>query len=145
MTLVDKLLILVMAAHVALTFYILVRMGLERVPRVLRGEIAMRDIAVDRDAYPLKARLLSNNFDNQFQLPVFFHLAALLSLWSGMTGWLEVLLGLGFVVLRFAHTLIHTGSNNVFRRFQVYSLGFGVLGLFWIIVVGKILLAPGVL
>ena len=70
MALVDKLLILAVAAQVLLTLGILVWMGFERVPRVARGEIAVKDIAVERQGYPLRARLLSNNFDNQFQLPV---------------------------------------------------------------------------
>ena len=144
MSLVEKLLILIVAAQVLLTMAILVWMGMERVPRVARGEIAMADIAVDRDAYPLKARLLSNNFDNQFQLPVLFYVAALLSLLMGGTGWVEVILAGLFVALRYGHAWVHVTTNRVFRRFSVYFAGLVVLGLLWVWLVLRIILAPSI-
>lgn len=144
MSLVEKLLILIMAAQVLLTMGILVWMGMERVPRVMRGEIAMRDIAVERDAYPLRARLLSNNFDNQFQLPILFYVASLLSLWLGSTGWVEVVLAGGFVLLRYVHAGVHVTTNRVFRRFGVYFAGLVVLALLWLWLILRIFLAPSV-
>ncbi|WEK06621.1 MAG: MAPEG family protein [Candidatus Devosia phytovorans] len=140
MPLTEKLLILIVFIQVLLTMAILVWMGMERVPRVMRGEIAVGDIAVERSAYPLKARLLSNNFDNQFQLPVLFYVAALLSLIVGGTGWVEVLLAGLFVLLRYVHAGVHVTSNHVFRRFSVYFSGLVVLALLWLWLVIKILL-----
>lgn len=144
MPLVSKLLILAMAAQVLLTLAILVLMGRERVPRVLRGEIPVADIAVERSAYPLKARLLSNNFDNQFQLPMLFFVACLLALQIGTIGWLEVVFAWLFVVLRYVHAAIHVTSNHVHRRFAAYVSGLAVLALFWLWLVLRILLAPSV-
>ncbi|WDR06130.1 MAPEG family protein [Devosia rhodophyticola] len=132
MPLLDKALFLAIAAQVFLTFAVLVMMGRERVPRVMSGEIRVKDIAVERTAYPLKARLLSNNFDNQFQLPVLFYLASALSLWAGGTGWVEVTLAWAFVVLRYIHTAIHVTTNRVHRRFAAYVLGMLVLALLWL-------------
>ena len=144
MPLTEKLLILIMGLQALLAMGILVWMGMERVPRVMRGEIAVADIAVDRTAYPLRARLLSNNFDNQFQLPVLFYVACLLSLIVGGTGWAEVLLAALFVVLRYGHAAIHVTSNNVLHRFGVYFAGLVVLALLWLWLVLLILLAPSV-
>jgi len=144
MPLTEKLLILIMGLQALLAMGILVWMGMERVPRVMRGEIAVADIAVDRTAYPLRARLLSNNFDNQFQLPVLFYVACLLSLIVGGTGWAEVLLAALFVVLRYGHAAIHVTSNNVLHRFGVYFAGLVVLALLWLWLVLRILLAPSV-
>jgi hypothetical protein len=144
MPLFEKLLILAIAAQVFLTIAILVLMGRQRVPRVMTGEINVADIAVDRSAYPLKARLLSNNFDNQFQLPVLFFVAALLSLVIGFTGWVEVLLAVLFVALRYAHAVIHVTTNRVHRRFAVYSAGLAVLAIFWLWLVLRILLLPSI-
>lgn len=127
-----RLLILSIVAQVLLTIAVLVLMGRERVPRVLSGEIAVDAIAVDREAYPLRARLLSNNFDNQFQLPVLFYVAALLALWSGAVGWVETALALGFVASRYVHAVIHTTTNRVHRRFAAYSIGLVLLSLFWL-------------
>ncbi len=145
MPLIDKLLILAVAAQVLLTLGVLVWMGLERVPRVARGEIAVRDIAVDREAYPLKARLLSNSFDNQFQLPVLLYVAVLLALWAGGAGWVEALLAWLFVALRYLHAAIHVTTNRVYRRFSVYSAGLVVLALLWLwLVLRLIILAPSI-
>jgi hypothetical protein len=141
---VEKLLMLTMAAQVLLTLGLLFWMGSERVPRVMRGEIPVADIAVERTAYPLKARLLSNSFDNQFQLPVLFFVGALLALQMGAVSWVEALLGLVFVALRYVHAAIHVTTNHVQQRFTAYTLGLAVLVLFWLWLVFKILLAPSI-
>ena len=139
--LVTKLLILAVAAQVLLTVAILCLMGRERVPRVMSGEVAVKDIAVERSAYPLRARLLSNNFDNQFQLPVLFYVVALLALWSGGTNWAEVILAWLFVALRYAHAAIHVTTNRVHVRFAVYTAGLAVLCVLWLLVLLRILLS----
>lgn len=144
MPFVEKLLMLTMAAQVLLTLGLLFWMGSERVPRVMRGEIPVADIAVERSAYPLKARLLSNSFDNQFQLPVLFFAGALLALQMGAVGWVEALFGLVFVALRYVHAAIHVTTNHVQQRFAAYTLGLAVLCLFWLWLVFKILLAPSI-
>lgn len=137
----DKLLILAMALQALLAVIILVLMGRERVPRVISGEIALADIAVERTAYPLKARLLSNSFDNQFQLPVLFYAVVLLALVEGGTNWLEVGAAWLFVALRYGHAIIHVTSNHVMGRFVVYSAGLAVLCLLWLLVLLRLLLA----
>lgn len=144
MTLTAKLFILAIAGQVFLTMAILVLMGRERVPRVMSGEIPMASVAVDRDAYPLKARLLSNNFDNQFQLPVLFYVGALLA-FNISPGWLEVTLAWVFVVTRYVHAYIHVTHNRVTQRFAAYSAGLAVLAVFWLwLVVRLVILAPSI-
>ncbi len=140
----EKLLLLAMAAQVVLTIGILLWLGRERVPRVMSGEIKAADIAVDRAAYPLKARLLSNNFDNQFQLPVLFFVAALVALHIGAVGWLETLLAWAFVVLRYLHAAVHVTTNRLHHRFAVYVSGLAVLALFWLWLILRILFAPSI-
>ena len=141
MPLADKLLVLATAAQAFLAMSIVLWLGFERVPRVLRGEIAVKDIAVEREAYPLKAKLLSNNFDNQFQLPVLFFEGAVLVLHFGLAGWVDVVLAWLFVALRVAHTAIHVTTNRVYRRFTVYTTGLAVLALFWLWLLVRILIA----
>ena len=144
MPFVEKLLMLAMAAEVLLIFGLLFWLGRERVPRVMSGEIAMADIAVERTAYPLQAKLLANSFDNQFQLPVVFFVGALLVLHLGNVSWVEAALGLVFVALRYTHAAIHVTTNNVGQRFVAYTLGLAVLVVFWLWLVFKILLAPSI-
>lgn len=140
MPLVAKFMILAIAAQVLLTLAILLLMGRERLPAIMSGEIKLKDIAVERDAYPLKARLLSNNFDNQFQLPILFYVAALLALSSGGTNWLEVALAWAFVASRYIHAAIHITTNNVERRFAVYTAGLAVLAVLWLLLLLRLLL-----
>jgi len=140
MPLVAKLLILAMAAQAFLSIAILVLMGRERVPRVMSGEIAMADIAIERSAYPLRARLLSNSFDNQFQLPVLFYVVALLALLLGGVTWLETIAALLFVALRYAHAFVHVTTNHVLHRFAVYSAGLAVLVILWLMVLFRVFL-----
>ncbi|MFD1252494.1 MAPEG family protein [Devosia equisanguinis] len=144
MTLTIKLIILAMAAQVFLSMGILVLLGRERVPRIMSGEIPVATIAVERDAYPLKARLLSNNFDNQFQLPVLFYVGAILSLYAA-PGWPEAGLAWLFVASRYIHAYIHVTHNRVTQRFMAYVAGLAILALFWLwLVVRLVILAPSV-
>lgn len=141
MPLVEKLLMLAMAAQVFLAFALVLWLGRERVPRIMRGEIAVADIAIERTAYPLKARLLSNSFDNQFQLPVLFFVGALLALHLGVVSWVEVVLAWTFVALRYVHAAVHVTTNNVEQRFAAYAAGLAVLVLFWLWLIIRILMS----
>jgi hypothetical protein len=132
MILVEKLLILAMALQAFLAIGLILWLGSERVPRVMRGEIRAADIAVDRSAYPLKARLLSNSVDNQFQLPILFFVGAILLLQTDLADWFSVILAFVFVALRYVHAAIHVTTNRVYRRFVVYTAGLAVLSLFWL-------------
>jgi hypothetical protein len=144
MALPDTFLVLAMFAQVMLALGLVLWLGWERVPRVARGEIAVTDIAVDGSAYPLKARLLSKSFDNQFQLPVLFFAGALLALHFDMVGWAEAILAWLFVALRYIHAAIHVTSNRVYRRFAAYTAGLAVIGLFWLWLTLRLLLLPGI-
>ncbi len=141
MPLVEKLLLLAMAAQVLLTLLILVRLGQERVPRVASGAVKAADVAVDRTGWHLKAKLLSNSFDSQFQLPVLFFVGALAALQLGAVGWVEVVLAWVFVMLRYVHAFIHTTSNRLFPRFFVFCAGLAVVSLFWLWLTIRILTA----
>ncbi len=145
MALTYKLLVLAMAAQVLLTLVILVRLGMERVPRVARGEVDAARIAVDRSGWHLKAQLLSNSYDSQFQLPVLFFVAVLVTLQTGASGWLEAGLACLFVASRYAHAYIHTTSNVLYPRFFVFCAGLAILAIFWLwLVLRLFLLVPSV-
>ena len=141
MALTDKLLIGEALLLAALTFGLLLILGWLRVPLVTSHKVHMRDIALTNDGWPENARKLSNAVDNQFQLPVLFYAAVLLTLALGGAGWIEVILGGAFVVLRYVHAAIHITDNNVPRRFFVYTAGFFVLIAYWFVLVVRLVLA----
>jgi hypothetical protein len=143
MTLVEKLLLLAVVVQVALTFGLLLWLGQVRVPLITSGSIKMRDIALGGEGWPPKARQLANAVDNQFQLPVLFYVAVLVTLWSARASWLELILAWAFVVLRCVHAFIHATDNDVAHRFFAYAAGFFVLVAYWIVLAVRLLLVTG--
>lgn len=141
MTLTDKLLIVEVGLLVALAFGVLGLLGSVRVPLVTSGKVRFKEIALNEGGWPERARQLSNAFDNQLQLPVFFYVAAILTLVTGGAGWTEVALGGVFVVLRYGHAIVHVTDNNIPRRFVAYSAGFFVLAAYWFVLAVRVVLA----
>ena len=132
-------LIFAMLAQGILALGLLWHLGVHRIPMVLNGKVRIEDIALDKEAWPERARQASNAFDNQFQLPVLFYVACLVAITFGATLF-EVVLAALFVVSRYVHAYIHITSNHVVRRFQVYVVGFVVLCVFWIDLLVRLLL-----
>lgn len=106
-------------------------LGRRRLPLIGKGTIAIEDIAVSRQPWPLRAQLASNALDNQFQLPVLLYVAGFSALYLGPTP-LEVALAWIFVISRVVHAAIHVTSNNVVLRFSAYVVGYGIIIALWI-------------
>jgi hypothetical protein len=117
--------------HVALVFILGARLGRARLAAARAGAVKIRDIALDSSRWPDDVRKLSNNFDNQFQVPVFYYAVLPLLLVSGLADSFGVALSWAFVASRIAHSAIHTGSNVVVRRFQAFVLGFAIVAIMW--------------
>ena len=128
---------------VALTFVLLFWMGGVRVASVRRGETRVRDIALGQPNWPPRVQQISNCFHNQLQLPMLFYVLVILAYILHKADLLFVIMSWIFVVLRVVHTAIHTGSNNVPRRFYAFLAGAIVLLLMWIIFAVRVLLGLG--
>lgn len=133
-------LIFAMLAQGALALGLLFYLGTIRIPMITRGEARIEDIALSREAWPVRQRQASNAFDNQFQLPVLFYVACLIAIGFGATLF-EVVLALAFVIARYVHAIIHVTSNDVVRRFSVYVAGLAVLCVFWADLLVRLLVA----
>lgn len=141
MVLAEKILLLAVIAQVALTLGVLFILGRRRLPLITKKEIKISDIAVKSDAWPLTAQLASNNFQNQFQLPVLFYVLAAVALATNQaTLWLAIGSCL-FVATRYVHSIIHITKNRVYRRFYVYVSGLLVLAALWLGFAVQIILA----
>ena len=132
-------LIFAMLAQGVLALALLLHLGFHRVPMVLRGKVRIEDIALDKEAWPERARQASNAFDNQFQLPVLFYVACFVAIGFGATLF-EVVLAALFVLIRYVHAFIHITSNHVVRRFQAYFAGLALLCIFWADLLVRLLL-----
>ena len=118
-------------ALVALTFALLVWMGIVRFAAVRRREVRVGDIALGQLNWPPRAQQISNCYHNQLQLPVLFYVLTILALFLRKADLLFVVMAWIFVLLRIVHAAIHVTSNHVLRRFQAFAAGTLVLFLMW--------------
>ena len=118
--------------QVALTFVLLFWGGTMRIRSIRTGQTASRDIALGESNWPPPVLQVMNAYQNQFELPVLFYVLVALALISGRATATLIVLSWVFVALRLFHALIHTTTNNVPRRFFVYTAGMAVLILMWL-------------
>jgi hypothetical protein len=124
-------LIAAVLAQGVLVFIILALLYVARIPLVVRGKVRVADIALDKDAWPERSRLVANALANQFEVPVLFYVAALIALFFGPT-LIEAGLAWLFVISRYVHAYIHVTDNHVIRRFFAYAAGVVIVALFWL-------------
>ena len=125
-------LILPMLVQIGWTLMILMRLGRARVAAIRQKKVTLREVALSNDAWPADVTAIGNNYANQFETPVLFYALSLAALASGATHWSMAALAWVFVATRIAHTLVHTGGNNVLMRFRIFIAGVGVLAAMWI-------------
>jgi len=117
--------------QVALTFFLQLWMGRERVGALQRGEIRIPDIALGQPAWPGRATQIANAFHNQLELPILFYFLAAFALITSRVDAVLVALAWAFVGLRLWHAFIHTTHNNVHARFYIFLAGAVVLMAMW--------------
>jgi len=127
--------------QVALTFALLFWIGHARRASVKRGETRIRDIALGEPAWPAKPTQISNCYDSQFQIPLLFYVVVIVALFTKSADLIFVVLSWIFVLARLAHAYVHTTSNHVPTRFNVFAVGVLVLLIMWIWIAVKIFLA----
>jgi hypothetical protein len=120
-------LLLPMAAHVALAAFLYVLLTVARAP-------AIWGIGRSADGTNPWARWeprVSANLSNQFEWPLFFHVACLLLLRGPVDG-VSIALAWGFIAGRLLHSAVQILTTNVRLRGLVFMLNFMcVLGL-WV-------------
>ena len=136
----EKLLLLPVFAHVAMILASVYRLGFSRVAAVRRGDVKVKDIALDPEKWPDELRKRANNYRNQFELPVLFYLLTILTIITRQADLLFVLLAWVFVLLRVFQALVHVTSNNVRYRGAFFGAGAIVLLIMWIIFMVRFLL-----
>ena len=126
-----------MAAHIALTALLYVLLTVARAPSVW-------GIGRSQDGgNPFQAvePRISANLSNQFEWPLFFHLACLL-LWEAVPSSFVLALAWAFVLGRVLHSGVQILTDNVRLRGLVFMLNFlAVLGL-WYFVLARALTSP---
>jgi hypothetical protein len=116
----SKLIFYPVIAQIILTFivYMLLPIAKKRVLKTIDVDLARR--ALHNDAWPDSVLKISNNVQNQFESPVLFY-ALCFMLWAlNVVSVFVLLVAWGYVVLRVVHVFVHTGSNAIPIRKQVF-------------------------
>jgi len=126
----SQALIFPMAAHVALAGFLYVLLTIARAPAV--WGIGRRADGTN----PLAAvePRIGANLSNQFEWPLFFHVACLILLQSG-SSLAAMTLAWVFVAGRVLHSAVQIGTRNIRLRGLIFTVNFlAVIGL-WVLVV----------
>jgi len=128
----EQWLLLPVLVHVALVFFLGLRLGGGRRAAALKGQVKLADVALDNEKWPDELRKVANAYNNQFQLPVAFYACIAFTMLFAKTDAVAVLFAWLFVAARYAHTYIHITSNFVPYRFYAFGVGVMCLLVLWI-------------
>jgi hypothetical protein len=127
-----KLLLLPLLLHVLLTLVVGIRSLQARIKAVQRGQTKLDDIANDTNAWPNRVKKLGNNFDNQFETPMFWYAVCTLVVALKLEDYVFVTLSWIFLLARVAHSHVQTTDNNVVSRMRMFLFGFAAVVLMWL-------------
>ena len=117
-----------MAAHVALVACLYALLTVARAPAV--WGIGRRPDG--SNPWAAAERRIGANLSNQFEWPLFFHVACVLLLLRAPLSATSVALAWLFVAGRVVHALVQVGTGNVRLRGVVFVINFAaVLALWW--------------
>ena len=117
--------------HVAWVMALGFRMGRARTAAIRAGRARIAEIALDNTRWPDDVRKLANNYDNQFQVPMLFYAVLPLLIVTTLADVVSAVLAWAFLAGRIAHSLVHTGSNTVMRRFSGFVASFLAVAAMW--------------
>lgn len=122
-----------MFAMFLLTFLVGIVALKARVGAVKSGHINAKSFKLMDGDFPDSIVATTRCFNNQFELPVLFYVAALAYMILGLTNHpFLVALAWIFVALRAIHAFIHVTYNHLLHRVITFWLGFFVLAGLWV-------------
>lgn len=128
----QQALLLPVFLHVLMTIGLAVASAMARRKALLAGRARVKEVVIDSRAFPDDVRKLGNNYDNQFQLPLFWYAGVAFTLILNAGDVVLVGLSWAFFVLRVGHSFVHVGRNQLVRRFYVFTAGAIVLTVYWL-------------
>ncbi len=111
---------------------VLLRMRRLRFAAVRSGEVSIKYYRAYQDGdEPEALRVVSRHFVNLFEMPVLFYVGVIMVyITHNVNAWLVGLAWL-YVALRYMHSVVHLGSNDVRVRVTVYFASAFVLFVLW--------------
>lgn len=121
-----------MIAQTALIFAIYFLMMRRRFGAVRAGTAKAKDYVIPT-IEPEPSATVARSLINQFELPVLFYVVCiLLHVTSGATYLAQAIAWL-FVFSRVAHALVHVTSNRLMLRQRLFSVGFVLVVILWVL------------
>lgn len=128
-----------MAAMVALTAIVWVRLYFERIGEMRERRIRPQSVATSREmAAALVRTQAADNLRNLFEIPVLFYALCLAVVSVGVATPLLVDGAWAYVLLRAVHSLIHCTYNRVMHRFATYVASSALLFVLWAAFVARV-------
>src|SRR5687768_7687062 len=129
-------------AMAALTGFVWLRMGSDRLREMRERKIHPQKVATSKQAAENFQNVQSaDHFRNLFEVPVLFYVLCGYLAITNLTSIVLLACAWGFVFLRALHTYIHLTHNTVVRRFQAFVASTIVLYVMWGIFFSKLVLA----
>lgn len=127
------LLLVPVAIHALVTIFLYLPMSRVRVKSVVEGKVKASVYKYNRDE-PEESLKFSNAIRNQNETGVLFYAACLTAFVSGGASYLTAALAFAFAVVKIAHVLIHTTTNQLRYRRPMFALALLILLLLWVVV-----------
>lgn len=127
-----QLLVLAAGAQALLTIIVLLVLGARRNTAFKAGEHGEDALLNDR-AWPSYVLQASNNYKNQFEIPVLFFAAIATALAIQAASVVFVWLAWSFVAARIAHSICHCGSNKLSVRFISFFVSVIAVTIMWVL------------
>jgi len=140
----QKLIFLPLLAQVLLTAWVSFRLAFTRVAEMKRKHVHPQKISTSAGVNQQLSDSLaiSDNFSNQFETPVAFYALVIILYVTGMANTTNLVMGSAFVALRYLHSFIHCGYNNVIHRFYVFIAGTVLLWVLWLLFAIELMRSP---
>jgi hypothetical protein len=126
--------------EVALTFGLLLWLGVRRRDDLSNGTTRVSQIALREPNWSPRTLQTAYSFSNQFELPVLFYVLTVLEIITRHADFIFIVLAWIFVLSRLGQAYVHVTSNRVRLRGAIYGIGALALIIAWVIFAIRILL-----
>jgi hypothetical protein len=109
--------------QIVLTLLLYLLLGVRKSRAIRDGQVDQERRALHADAWPDSVQQVNNSIRSQFEIPVLFYVLTLILWQLGSSGVITQSLAWLFVISRYVHAYVHTGSNYVPLRRRVFTLG----------------------
>ena len=130
----NQLLIFAGIAQVVLTFIVWVVLFYRRVGELKRRKINPQKIATSSQSAAIMEDVrASDNFKHLFEMPVMFYFLCALAVATQAASFALTVLAWIYVGLRYLHSYIQCGKNQVMPRFYVFVASSVTLLVMWVV------------